>query len=489
MTRHPLLYQANTRVWLTELSCGIGRPATLDDVPDPELDGLAEMGFDWVWLLSVWCTGRVGQRIARTSESLRREFKEMLPDLRDEDIAGSGFAITGYTVHPKLGGNAALGRLRERLNARGLRLMLDFVPNHTALDHPWVDEHPHYYVHGTLADLEREPQNYKLIPGNGGGRIVAHGRDPYFPGWTDTFQLDYSDSRVRQVMGEELCKVARLCDGVRCDMAMLVLPEVFERTWGRRAEPFWPQAIEQVRAANPQFLFLAEVYWGLEQTLQQQGFDYTYDKSLYDRLRDRDASAVRRHLGVPLKYQNGLTRFLENHDEPRAAAVFPVEVHKAAAVITFFSPGMRFIHQGQVEGRRTRVSAHLIRAPLEPVDEVCQQFYRELLRALCLPQVRQGRWMLLACWPASKASRTCEHVLAFAWEDHGDLLIVVVNYAAHPANGVVDLVSHNETERPLRLNRLLGTGRSEGFGVVLEPKGLKLDLSPWGYEVFALTWN
>ncbi len=97
--------------------------------------------------------------------------------------------------------------------------MLDFVPNHTALDHPWVDEHPHYYVHGTLADLEREPQNYKLIPGNGGGRIVAHGRDPYFPGWTDTFQLDYSNSRVRQVMGEELCKVARLCDGVRCDMA------------------------------------------------------------------------------------------------------------------------------------------------------------------------------------------------------------------------------------------------------------------------------
>jgi len=231
------------------------------------------------------------------------------------------------------------------------------------------------------------------------------------------------------------------------------------------------------------------VYWGLEQTLQQQGFDYTYDKSLYDRLRDRDASAVRRHLGVPLKYQNGLTRVLENHDEPRAAAVFPVEVHKAAAVITFFSPGMRFIHQGQVEGRRTRVSAHLIRAPLEPVDEVCQQFYRELLRALCLPQVRQGRWMLLACWPASKASRTCEHVLAFAWEDHGDLLIVVVNYAAHPANGVVDLASRNETERPPRLNRLLGTGRSEGFGVVLEPKGLKLDLSPWGYEVFALTWN
>ena len=144
----PSLYQINTRVWLTELSRALGRRATLDDLPDAELDRAAGMGFDWIWLLSVWSTGAAGQRVSRANREWRREFEETLSDLREEDVAGSGFAITGYTVHPDLGGDAALARLRERLRARGLRLMLDFVPNHTGLDHPWVADHPEYYVAG-----------------------------------------------------------------------------------------------------------------------------------------------------------------------------------------------------------------------------------------------------------------------------------------------------------------------------------------------------
>ena len=146
---HPSLYQVNTRVWLTELSRSAGRPATLDDIPDAELDRLARQGFDWLWFLSVWRTGSAGQRVSRSNQEWRHEFEETLPDLSEEDIAGSGFAITDYTVHPGLGGDAALARLRERLRSRGLRLMLDFVPNHTALDHPWVEEHPDFYVPGT----------------------------------------------------------------------------------------------------------------------------------------------------------------------------------------------------------------------------------------------------------------------------------------------------------------------------------------------------
>jgi glycosidase len=142
LTQHPLLFQINTRVWLTELSRTLGRPATLDDIPDVALGRLAELGFDWVWMLSVWQTGTAGQRVSRSNHEWRKEFEETLPDLHEEDIAGSGFAITGYTVHSNLGGDAALGRLRERLRKRGLRLLLDFVPNHTGLDHPWVEDHP-----------------------------------------------------------------------------------------------------------------------------------------------------------------------------------------------------------------------------------------------------------------------------------------------------------------------------------------------------------
>src|SRR5262245_32229739 len=133
-SRYPSLYQINTRVWLTELSRTLGRAATLDDISDADLDRLGEKGFDWIWLLSVWSTGPAAQRISRTNREWRREFLETLPDLQEEDIAGSGFAITGYTVHPALGGDAALARIRQHLQDRGLRLMLDFVPNHTAPD-------------------------------------------------------------------------------------------------------------------------------------------------------------------------------------------------------------------------------------------------------------------------------------------------------------------------------------------------------------------
>jgi glycosidase len=158
--RYPSLYQINTRVWLTERAHALGRPATLDDIPDADLDRPADMGFDWVWFLSVWQTGQAGQQVSRSNPEWRREFQETLPDLRDEDIAGSGFAISSYTVHEKLGGNAALSRLRDRLRERGLRLTLDFVPNHTGLDHTWVQDHPEYYVHGTELDLARAPRNY-----------------------------------------------------------------------------------------------------------------------------------------------------------------------------------------------------------------------------------------------------------------------------------------------------------------------------------------
>src|SRR5215831_13423852 len=120
LARYPVLYQSNTRVWLTELSRALNRPATLDDIPDADLDRLAAMGFDWIWFLSVWQTGLASRRVSRTNPEWRREFVETLPDLSEDDIGGSGFAITGYTVHSDLGGDAALKRLRERLRQHGL---------------------------------------------------------------------------------------------------------------------------------------------------------------------------------------------------------------------------------------------------------------------------------------------------------------------------------------------------------------------------------
>ena len=486
--RYPSLYQLNTRVWLTERSRALGRAATLDDIPDAELDRLAAMGFDWVWLLSVWQTGPAGQRISRANPEWRHEFAETLPDLHEEDIEGSGFAITGYTVSPALGGDAALLWLRERLRARGLRLMLDFVPNHTGLDHPWVEDHPDYYVPGTETDRARAPQNYTWVKRKHGDLLLAHGRDPYFAGWPDTLQLDYGNPATQDAMIGELLKIAGQCDGVRCDMAMLVLPEVFERTWGRRAPPFWPEAIRRVRERTPGFRFMAEVYWDLEWTMLDQGFDYAYDKRLYDRLRDGHARPVREHLHAGLDYQAKLARFLENHDEPRAATTFAPPAHEAAAVITFLSPGLRFLHEGQLEGRKKRISPHLVRAPLEPPDEARGRFYARLLTVLRQPVFRDGQWRLLDCVPAWDGNWTWDGFIAWAWDaPAGPRRLVAVNYSGSQAQCYVRLPFPDLADRPVRLQDLLGPPAYDRDGSELVSRGLYLDMPPWGYHVFEVT--
>jgi hypothetical protein len=486
--RYPALYQINTRVWLTELSRSLGRPATLDDIPDGALDQFAALGFDWVWMLSVWQTGPAGQQVSRSNHEWRKEFEETLPDLREEDIVGSGFAITGYVVHQALGGDAALARLRERLRKRGLRLMLDFVPNHTGLDHPWVEDHPEYYVRGTELDLARAPQNYTWARRKGGDLLLAHGRDPYFPGWPDTLQLNYGNPATQEAMAGELVKIAGQCDGVRCDMAMLVLPDIFERTWGIRSEPFWPKATRRVRERVPDFCFIAEVYWDLEWTLQQQGFNYTYDKRLYDRLRDRHARPVLDHFRAGLAYQDRMARFLENHDEPRAAATFPPGVHEAAAVITFLSPGLRFFHQGEFQGRTKRISPHLGRAPDEPISQDLAKFYDRLLAVLRRQAVRQGEWQLLECVPAWEGNWTWDCFLAFAWQAAGeDRLLVTVNYAGNQSQCYVRLPFTDLGKGRWRLTDLIGDTTYDRDGDDLQRRGLYLDGPPWQACVFSLT--
>ena len=195
---HPLLYEVNTRVLLRERAQALGRPVTLDDLGDDLLDRVSEEGFDWMWLLGVWQTGPVGRSISRGEKAWRASFEAALPDLREEDIGGSPFAVRSYRADADLGGEEALRRTRDRLARRGLRLMLDFVPNHTARDHAWVLHHPEYYIHGTEADRERDPGGYASVTAlDGVEHILAHGRDPYFPGWIDTFQLNYRHARLR----------------------------------------------------------------------------------------------------------------------------------------------------------------------------------------------------------------------------------------------------------------------------------------------------
>ena len=484
---YPSLYQINTRVWLTELSRNLRRPATLDDIPDVELERLAELGFDWVWFLSVWQTGLAGQRVSRTNPEWRKEFEDALPDLREEDIVGSGFAITGYTVHPELGGDAALARLRRRLRNCGLQLMLDFVPNHTGLDHAWVEDHSEYYILGTETDLARSPQNFTRLKRQRGDLILAHGRDPYFSGWPDTLQLNYGNPKTQEAMMGELMKISGQCDGVRCDMAMLVLPDVFEGTWNTQSQPFWPKATQRVREQFPGFCFMAEVYWDMEWTMQQQGFDYAYDKRLYDLLREGHARPVREHLSAGLNYQNKLARFLENHEEPRAAETFAPGRHEAAAVITYLAPGLRFFHQGQFQGRKKRISPHLRRGPDEPPDQKLEQFYDRLLAVLGQLLVHEGHWQLLECRPAWDGNSTWESFLGFAWQGPtGKRLLVTVNFAPNQSQCYIRLPFTDLADGKWRLQDQMGQAIYDRDGSDLQSGGLYLDATPWQASIFSM---
>ena len=321
--------------------------------------------------------------------------------------------------------------------------------------------------------------------------MLALGRDPYFAGWPDTVQLDYSNPATQEAMVGELLRIAEQCDGLRCDMAMLVLPDVFERTWGRRAPLFWPDATRRVREKVPGFCFMAEVYWDREWTMQHQGFDYAYDKRLYDRLREGHARPVREHLHAGLDYQGKLARFMENHDEPRAAATFARPMHEAAAIITYLSPGLRFFHQGQFEGRRKRISPHLVRAPLEATDGALQRFYEGLRAVLRHPVFRDGEWRLLECAPAWEHNWTCGLFRGVGLEGR----------RRRPPARCRQL--RREPEPMLRARAASGSrwavgalrGSDGQCGTVgfdrersdLDAHGLYLDMPAWGYHVFDVT--
>jgi hypothetical protein len=480
--KHPVVYEINTWVWLHERSGAAGRPVSLATVPAEEWDALAKLGIDAVWLMGVWERSPAGLRIAMGNPGLLAEFRRALPDFTEADAVGSPYCVRRYVVDERLGGPGGLATARRALAERGLRLVLDFVPNHVAPDHPWVLEHPDHFVPGDDEALRRDPASFLQVA----GRVIACGRDPFFPAWPDVLQLNAFAGGLRRDAASTVADIAAACDAVRCDMAMLVMNDVFARTWGERVGPspatdYWPSVIEGVKRQHPGFRFIAEAYWDLEGALQGQGFDYCYDKRLYDRLEKGSPESVRLHLRADLDYQTRLVRFIENHDEARAAEAFAAEKARAVAVAFATLPGARLFHDGQLAGRRVRIPVFLARQPAEPADRDLEAFYRTLLAAIAAPALREGTWRLLepTGWTDNP---TFGNLVAWAWEKGKDRHVVVVNLSEVRAQGRVPFPWPDLAGQALRLiDSFTGETYDRDGGETTFP-GLFVDLPAWGFH-------
>lgn len=430
--KHPVIYEINTRLWLKDLSLHYGKSIHLGAVPLGELEKLANNGVDAIWLMGVWNRSMEGIEIARLHPGLQKEYTRALGTWEKKDIGASPYAIRTYEVDQEFGNDKALAVFRSNLQEFDIKLILDFVPNHMAVDTPILYKHPDLFLQDTL--FWAEPQNYFQRNVGGTTYTFAHGKDPYFPCWTDTVQVDYSKESTRKFMADLLDKAASCCDGLRCDMAQLVTPNVFKKTWEKKFdkdETFWKPSIQKIKSARPDFVFMAEVYWGLEWELQQEGFDLTYDKTLYDRLRYSTPDDVRGHLWAESSYQNKLVRFIENHDEERAYTAFNDKV-EAAALLASTIPGATLFHEGQCEGKSIKVPIQLTRSPEEPVNPDLKEFYRTLFRELKDDIYHSGDWKLLEVFSAG--DNTYHNIIAYQWTMKDRNKIIAINLGDHESH-------------------------------------------------------
>lgn len=480
---HPLLYEINTRCWLRLLSDREGRGVTLAGVPDSEFKRWHELGFTHIWLMGLWTTGPRCREHALHSEGLRRTLDKILPGWTADDVPGSPYAIAAYTVPAKLGGDAALKSFRDKLNSLGMKLLLDFVPNHVGLDFPWVTEKPGLL----MQSAEKRPGTF-FQQTLAGPRWLAHGKDPNFSPWVDTVQIDYSRPETRSAMIALLQSIASRCDGVRCDTAMLLLNEVFAGTWKHfldgRAMPkteFWADAIAAVKQPHPNFLFLAEAYWDLEARLQSFGFDYAYDKFVYDRVLDHHhAELQKRVCDSPPGFVSKCAHFLENHDEKRIAAILTPAEHRAAALLILGLPGMRFLYEGQLEGWRIQVPVHVARWPNEKTDPEILAMYGQLLAALKNSAVGNGNCHLLRPYDVP-GSRDAQHFVVSQWQNAANQFdLVVVNLHSAPARCRVRLAINDLARHDWSVHDLFDGAERDCHGGDVEAQGLRLELPGYG---------
>ena len=491
MRCNPHLYEANACLFLRRMSEKYNRPISLANIPEDEWELFSHLGIDLVWLMGVWQRSPGSRQKALLDPALRKEYVQALPDWSAQDISGSPYAVYRYSLDHTLGQPTEIQELKSILNKWDLGLVLDFVPNHLSLDHPWTLTYPELFVQGQDIDVRNHPEWFFATKR---GIYLAHGRDPNFPPWTDTVQVNFYSNELRKALIAELLGVAEICDGVRCDMAMLALNDVFGEIWAdvisgcpRPETEFWAEAITQVKQQWPHFLFVAEAYWGLEGKLQSLGFDFTYDKLLYEKLRFSTPDKIRSHLISDASLHEHSAHFIENHDELRAITAFGRERSLAAAVIMSTIPGLRFFHDGQLDGRHIHLPIQMVREPYEVLDDEVKLFYDRLLVICSTPAFHEGNWEIRETYPSWEENESHRNLLCWSWHYGEKTKIVIVNYSANEVQARIRVPLRGSVLKQVKFyDELTGTVYVRD-PLEVRSQGLYIALGPYRAHIFDMS--
>lgn len=485
MHNNPLLYEISTRVWIKRFGSNI----KLDEVPLDFFKEIHSRGFEYVWLMGVWKRNKLAIEKYCFEDGLIKEYDAALPGWQKKDVIGSPYSIEDYVVSPDLGDEKSLAVLKEKLNKIGLKLILDFIPNHFNAESKLLDSNPDVFLQVTEEELQNDPKKFFEKE----DKIFAHGKDPFFDAWQDTAQVNYFSDTARDFMFSKLEKVSKLCDGVRCDMAMLADSYVFQKTWSNVIEKlnlskpqteFWEQAISKIKAENKNFIFIAEAYWDKEWRLQQFGFDFTYDKKLLERLISNNINEIKAHLWASDDFQKKCVRFLENHDEQRSVKIFGEQKIKAALVALMTLQGMKLINDGQCDGKTIKLPVQLGREPKEGSNRNLRSFYDKVYQVTNRDIFRTGKWEPIEPDPAWEGSDGNENILAWLWSKDEERILVIINYSDQQTQCSIKFDT-KDYENEFPLTDLLNDVEYIRSAKEINNIGQYIDLGPYKSHIFS----
>ncbi|MBE2278917.1 MAG: glycosidase [Ignavibacteriaceae bacterium] len=489
MIQNLAIYEVNTRVWLRKFDKP-GFKAKIVDVPEQYWIDLKSKSIDYVWLYGVWQNCEKVIKETCFEPSLIQQYSTALKDWKKSDVAGSPNAVYSYTLNSKLGNQEDLIELKKKLNSFGLKLILDFFPNYYCVETPLLKEKPGIFLNCDKDYYENDPFSYfKPFPDS--EVYFVHSRDPFFPPWRDTAQVNIFSEEAREHLTNELLSIAPLCDGIRCDMAILSLNTVFSNTWqglisnGEKkniTQEFWSIALNKLKENFPDVITIAESYWNQEQYLQLLGFDFTYDKTLFDKIRANTVTEIKSHLHSDISFQNRLVRFLEKHDEERSVHLLGVEKSMIASLITYTLPGIKLFYDGQFEGKKVKLPLQLIREPEENENSKIKEFYDKLIICCKERVIKNGEWELLEPIKSGNGDESYREMLSWKWSLGSEVRLIIANLSSKTSTCRIKLNVYSSDEGVL-FRDLMNDKIYIRSGTELREKGLFVELAPYKFHL------